>query len=138
MSWFQIVNHIYIIVYHTLNSIPSWPTDPDYYWPVKREVTKEAFDLFYEYHGFQKLNLIDFSYDARYIKVALYTNNGIPNHASIQIDNSWWESKVGSLGIIKHDLFEMENKTYGQVTQIYKMNRNLNEILFFNEFILLD
>ena len=101
-------SYLYNCISHTINinSIPSWPTDPDYYWPVKREVTKEAFDLFYEYHGFQKLNLIDFSYDVRYI--------------------------------IKHDLFEIENKTYGQVTQIYKMNRNLNEILFFNEFILLD
>ena len=111
-----------------------WPTGDENFWPVKKETTKECFDLFYEYHGFEKTSL-DFSYDSRYIKVALYTNNGIPTHACIQYNDIYWESKIGSLGIIRHDLFEIENNRYGQVTQIYKKLKMVNEILFFKDFI---
>ena len=112
----------------------SWPTGDGNFWPVKKETTKESFDIFYEYYGFEKISL-DFSYDSRYIKVALYTNRGVPTHACIQYDDCLWESKIGSLGIIRHDLFEIENERYGQVTQIYRKLRIINEILLFKDFI---
>jgi hypothetical protein len=124
---------------HTLgiNTTPSWPTDNDYYWPTKRELTKESFDNFYDHHGFEKLSLLDISYDKRYNKVALYTKDGIPTHASIQIDDIWWESKIGGLGIIKHDLFEIEDDVYGEITQIYRKRLKTNESLItrFKDFI---
>jgi hypothetical protein len=113
----------------------SWPIDsPDVYWLVKNEKTKESFEQFYEYHAFEKCYL-DFSYDSNYTKVALYTKDGIPTHASIQIDDIWWESKIGQLGIIKHDLFEIEGESYGSVSQIYRKPKRLNEIIFFENFI---
>jgi hypothetical protein len=110
----------------------AWP-DGDGYWPVSNEKTKEAFDEFYEYHGFEKCSL-DFSYDPNYIKVALFLNDGFPTHASIQIDDFWWESKIGQLGIIKHDLFEIEDDVYGEVSQIYKKLKTINEVLLFKDF----
>jgi len=83
------------------------------------------------------MNLLDFSYDPKYIKVALYTNKGIPTHASIQIDDYYWESKIGRLGIIKHDLFEIEDNVYGEVSQIYRKTKAIKEriITKFKRFI---
>jgi hypothetical protein len=80
---------------------------------------------------------LDFSYDPKYIKVALYTKNGIPTHAAIQSDKVFWESKIGEYGIIKHDLFEIEDSCYGELTQIYRKLKNLNEtkILRYYQFI---
>jgi hypothetical protein len=109
----------------------SWPIDTRHYWPTKRELTKESFDLFYEHHGFEKLSILDFTYNENYTKVVLYTNNNIPTHAAIQIDNTYWESKIGRLGIIRHDLFEIENDVYGEITQIYRKRNILKENLIF-------
>jgi hypothetical protein len=118
--------------------VSSFPLDDNTdYWPVKNEKTKQAFDEFYEFHGFEKMNLLDFFYDPKYIKVALYVNNGIPTHGAIQVDEFFWESKIGSLGVIKHDLFEIEDDVYGKVTQIYKKPKPINEsiILKYYQFI---
>jgi hypothetical protein len=129
----------YNCISHTLNinNDISWPFDNNNYWPVSRDLTKESFDKFYEFHGFEKMNLLDFSYDPKYIKVALYTNKGIPTHAAIQVDEFFWESKIGELGIIKHDLFEIEDNVYGEVTQIYRKLKPTNEsrILRYYQFI---
>lgn len=129
----------YNCISHTLNinNDISWPFDNNNYWPVSRDLTKESFDKFYEFHGFEKMNLLDFSYDSKYIKVALYTNKGIPTHAAIQVDEFFWESKIGELGIIKHDLFEIEDNVYGEVAQIYRKLKTTNEsiILKYYQFI---
>ena len=128
------MNHI--IISHTIglkNEI-IWTEPNDRYWPVERELTKYAFDNFYEYFGFDKCS-IDFSYDPRYTKVALYMNNNKPTHACIQYDNKYWESKIGQLGIIRHDLFELEDDVYGKVVQIYRKLKKVNEILSFKDFI---
>jgi hypothetical protein len=77
-----------------------WPYEDEqeyyfeYSWSVKNEISNESFDEFYKYHGFEKMDLLNFFYDPKYIKVALYTNNGIPTHAAIQVDDVYWESKV--------------------------------------------
>jgi hypothetical protein len=119
----------YNCISHTLNikSDISWPFDNNNYWPVSRDLTKESFDKFYEFHGFEKMNLLDFSYDTKYIKVALYSNKGVPTHTSIQFDEFFWESKIGELGIIRHDLFEIEDDIYGRVVQIYRKLKSTNE-----------
>ena len=127
----------YNCISHTIgrNDVSSFPLGDDTdYWPVINEKTKESFDKFYEYHGFEKCSL-DFSYDPSYIKVALFLNKGIPKHASIQVDDFWWESKIGRLGILKHDLFEIEDDVYGKVDQIYKKLKTTNEVLLFKDFL---
>jgi len=129
----------YNCISHTIgrNDKISFPLGDDTdYWPVINEKTKEAFDDFYEYHGFEKCSL-DFSYDPNYIKVALFLNNDIPKHASMQVDDFWWVSKIGRLGILKHDLFEIEDDVYGKVEQIYKKLKTTNEskILKYYQFI---
>ena len=129
----------YNCISHTLNINDdiSWPFDDNNYWPVDRYLNKESFDKFYEYHGFEKMYSLDFSYDPHSIQVALYTNNDIPTHASIQVDDIWWESKIGRLGIIRHDLFEIEDDVYGSFVQIYRKLKSTNEskILRYYQFI---
>jgi hypothetical protein len=117
----------YNCISHTINIKDKnyWPTNE--YWPTNRDLSKSSFDEFYEYHGFKKLNYLDISYDPNFIKVALYSKDGIPTHASIQIDGDFWESKIGQLGIIKHDLFEIEDSVYGEVTQIYRKPKEIKE-----------
>ena len=120
----------------------TWPgrsvnDDVISYWVGNDVVTFESFDYFYNQHGYELCGNIDIRYDPNYTKVALFIKNGIPTHASIQIDENWWESKIGVLGIIKHDLFEIEGGNYGQVEYIYKKKKeNLSEsILNFDEFL---
>jgi len=115
--------------------IPSWPTNSTYYWPTKRVVSIESFDEFYKYHGFYECGM-DFSYEKNYTKVALYVNNGKPTHGALQVDDLWWKSKIGAYGVIKHDLFELEDDVYGEVFKIYKkLNKIDEDILYFREFI---
>lgn len=106
----------------------SWPSNnPDVYWPVEKIPNKKSFDQFYEYHGFEKIKQLDISYEPGYVKVALYMKNDSPKHASIQVSDYLWESKIGSLGIIRHDIFEIEGDYYGYVEQIYKKRINIDE-----------
>ena len=117
-----------------------WPIEGcDDCWYGNSEVSVESFDLFYKKYGFEKCNFIDVLHDKNYTKVALFLKNGKPTHASIQIDNDWWESKIGQLGIIKHYLFELECEIYGEVCIIYKkrihLSESLKRILNFNNFI---
>ena len=114
-------SELYNCISHTIGNkeSSSWPNEICDYWPVKKELSISAFDDFYEYHGFEKVNVLNILYDKNYIKVALFTKNNLPTHASIQIDNHLWESKIGSLGIIRHNLFEIEGDIYGGVYAIY-------------------
>lgn len=131
-------SNIYNCISFTIGKkdIISWPINELGYWPTKKELSKDSFDVFYDFHGFIKCSL-DFSYDPDFIKVALFMSNGVPTHASLQVDNDWWESKIGSLGIIRHDLFQIEDNVYGEVVQIYKKPKFINEkILYFREYFI--
>jgi len=39
------------------------------------------------------------------------------------------------LGIIKHDLFEIEDNVYGEVTQIYRKLKSTNESIILKYFL---
>lgn len=126
----------YNCISHTLNikNISSWPhkDEQKFYWPVKRELSIEAFDEFYKYHGFIKLKYIDDRYDKNILKVGLYIKDNIPTHACVQINERFWQSKIGELGVIVHDLYELESNVYGAIKCIYVKKKS---ILKFNEHI---
>lgn len=114
----------------------TWPTiHHNFYWLGVYDVSVESFDNLFKRKGFEKLDILDITYDENLTKIALFTNNGLPTHASLQIDEDWLVSKIGSLGIIKHDLFEIENSKYGIAKYIYVKRKYINEkILNFNEY----
>lgn len=121
----------YNCISHTIGLKDRWSWPSSSWIDNNSDISKDSFISFYKYHGFEVCKNLDISYDEKYIKVALYINNSKPKHASIQIDFDWWESKVGQLGIIKHDLFELEDDTYGNVEIIFRKLKITNEILKF-------
>jgi hypothetical protein len=81
-----------------------WGTSSDDYWPagIVREVTLEAYIHAYETIRYEICQ--NELYEARYEKIALYVNDlGKPIHASRQLSDGKWTSKVGEWEDIKHE-----------------------------------
>lgn len=101
----------------------SWPISDgeiDIYWPISNKTeTKKAFDEFYIHHGYSLIDINNIGYESGLVKVALFAIDNIPQHASLQLDNDYWESKLGPREIIKHKLLEMNGGFYGYIVQIY-------------------
>lgn len=113
----------YNCISHTLNikNKWSWPksVDSDNYWPISNiSETIDAFDEFYEYHGFTKTNMNKIYLGKN--KIVLYSIGEIPKHAALQIKDDLYESKMGRGEIIRHDPFDIENSIYGNIVRLYE------------------
>ena len=64
----------------------------------------------FEHFGFERCNSL---VETGYKKIVIYGNHGISKHAAIQLDNIWYESKMGSYEICKHTLEAIEGALYG-------------------------
>jgi hypothetical protein len=62
----------------------------------------------------------DASLEPNYDKVALFTLNGIPKHASRQVTGGYWTSKLGRHVDIEHLLDALTGSAYGLVAHILK------------------
>ena len=51
-------------------------------------------------------------------KVALFCKAGVPTHASRQLNEVFWTSKLGQEIDISHDLEAISGKAYGEVSEI--------------------
>ncbi|HEV2210493.1 MAG TPA: hypothetical protein VG167_17090 [Verrucomicrobiae bacterium] len=96
-----------------------WP-DPwqMYYWPddAPRECTVAAFRAAFGTLGYShSQTALD---DNTKEKVALFCKNGIPTHASRQLDAATWTSKLGPDIDISHELEAISGICYGEVTDI--------------------
>lgn len=91
-----------------------------YYWPpqITREYTVESYINLYEFFGFQRCE--DGNIEEGFIKVAVFEKNGFPTHASRQLDNGSWTSKLGKNIDVEHTLFNIQNGAYGNVIQFLK------------------
>jgi hypothetical protein len=92
-----------------------WPNE-DGYWPdsVPREETIEAFVAAYATEGFAACDSGDL--EEGYDKIAIYAIAGVPTHATRQLPDGKWVSKLGELEDIQHDtLAELEGEAYGRV-----------------------
>jgi hypothetical protein len=83
-----------------------WPRSaPHAFWPegARDEETIEAFVEAYATIGYEQID--DESFDPAHEKVALYlSKDGLPRHAAKQIDDWYWQSKLGNYHDIKHPL----------------------------------
>lgn len=105
-----------------INNKWSWPKSVDInnYWPINNtDETIESFDQFYLHHGFTKLKDLSGIYTGS-SKIVLYGVDGIPKHASIQIESLIYESKMGRGEIVRHDPFDIENGLFGNIICLYK------------------
>jgi len=58
--------------------------------------------------------------EAGYEKVALFAHAGVPKHASRQLQDELWASKLGPSEDIVHSLRDLEGTIYGTVVLIMK------------------
>lgn len=96
----------------------DYPDDPPY-WPegVLRENTLEAYIANFEASGYtlcHSQNLED-----SVLKIAIFaTPDGIVTHASRQLPDGAWTSKIGAMSDIRHSLLSLEGEIYGRVCAI--------------------
>lgn len=99
-----------------------WPGDDiSQYWPddIPREASVDAFIKLYESHGYEVCD--DGSYEEDFVKIALFTNYlGNPEHASRQLNENEWTSKLGSHIDVSHTLEAIEGGKYGNVELFMK------------------
>lgn len=94
-----------------------WP-DPSniYYWPenIPREVTLNAFIHLFSAIGYEICP--DETSELNYCKIAIFIDlSGIPTHASRQLLNGFWTSKLGVEIDVQHTIRSMEGGDYGTV-----------------------
>jgi hypothetical protein len=58
--------------------------------------------------------------EAGFEKIAIHVKDGVPKHASRQLPNGRWSSKLGSAELIEHDFDALEGEIYGEIGQIMK------------------
>ena len=125
----------------SVNSRPTSPIDPSYnciawaaedeerwwwpdpqnqkYWPeqIPREESLNAFVRAYGLFGFTET--ADSILQHGKEKIAIYTDsNGIPTHASRQLPNGRWTSKLGKHIDIEHEFDALDGPAYGTVAVV--------------------
>lgn len=94
-----------------------WPDDTGMgFWPVgvTREETIEAFIEAYRLSGYEQCDhgLLEIDFE----KIASYAEKGIPTHASKQLPDGRWKSKLGAWEDIHHQTVSgVCDSLYGQV-----------------------
>ena len=99
-----------------------WPVAGSFaYWPsnVPVQETLKAFIKAFGSIGFTPCG--NANIEQGYEKIALYVNgNGKPTHASRQLPNGRWTSKLGQSQGIEHELDGLTGAVYGVVAQVLK------------------
>lgn len=81
----------------------------------------EAFEEWFAVNGWEITESAAF--EEGYVKIALFAKDGEPKHASRQLSDRKWTSKLGQDIDITHQLDELDGPTYGSVIRIYKKLR---------------
>ncbi len=107
-----------------------WPDaypDPDSdYWPagIVREETVEAFVQLYESLGFAECP--DGTVESGYEKIAIFAKGEEPTHASRQLENGHWTSKLGIEEDIEHDTLDaISGPCYGTPVRFMRRKRTV-------------
>ena len=94
-----------------------WPDAQEQaFWPagVPRIVNLDAFQQAYGTLGYREIS--NATMEPGKQKVAVFaTNEGKPTHASRQLPDGWWASKLGANIDIEHELTAIEGAEYGKV-----------------------
>jgi hypothetical protein len=90
------------------------------YWPAgaSREETLPAFVQAFAALGYVPCD--SDTVEAGFEKIAIYTKEGVPIHASRQQSDGTWTSKLGDLEDIEHTLDGLVGSSYGTVAQLLK------------------
>lgn len=107
-----------------VTTIKWWPSfKPDYYWPGDIP-SVESLDAFIQAFGRLGYRV---AHDGSFIedieKVAVYTKDGIPTHAAIQVGPDKWQSKLGDWYDIEHSESAVTGGDYGNIA-VYLERKN--------------
>jgi len=97
-----------------------WPNS-QYFWPdgILNEVSIKAFTSMFALYGY--IECPSEKLEKGFEKIALYVDDqNFPTHASRQLRNGRWTSKLGGSKDIEHALNELTQSDYGKVVKIYK------------------
>ena len=86
-----------------------------YFWPLQahRDYTIAAY---LEAFGTKRfLPCLNPTVEGGFIKVALYAHKNVPSHASRQLDDGWWASKLGPNIDIEHEIDALDGGEYGSI-----------------------
>lgn len=100
-----------------------WPNS-NYHWPdgVPAVQTEAAFEAAYKTVGFVKCDKKDEdSTDTEWI--AVFLRGDFVTHASRQLPNGHWTSKLGNFVDIEHSLHGLEGSKYGKVAFYMKRHK---------------
>ncbi len=97
--------------------------DEDYYWPpdAPREYSLEAYVRAFESIGYHRCDSSDL--EPGFEKVAIFANETGPTHASRQMVDGKWSSKLGPFEDIEHVLEALTGNSYeeyGRIAQLLK------------------
>lgn len=86
-----------------------------YFWPLQAErvYTIAAYMQAFGTKGFVPCDSP--SVEQGFVKVALYALKNFPTHASRQVSDGWWASKLGQNIDIEHELDALNGGEYGSV-----------------------
>lgn len=109
-----------------VNNRWEWPpldnTTPedDEYWPAGAMNSErlEAFIQNFESKGFEHCD--NEAIEPEVQKIALFAKEGNCTHASLQLPDGTWTSKLGFLNDISHSLHALEGELYGSVACIMR------------------
>jgi hypothetical protein len=93
----------------------------EFHWPenILQNASLNAYIELYEQHGFEKLSSLNADFVGGVTKIALYGKGDDFMHASKQMPDGRWASKLGPLQDVEHDnLRVLEGPTYGMVKAI--------------------
>ena len=87
---------------HILKASPISKRNPRRYWPPYATRSKRIENLQEVFAGLGFEECSDASFEPGYQKIALYEDHGAWQHASIQMPNGAWRSKMGEGPVIEH------------------------------------
>lgn len=107
-----------------ISDVRMWPSTSNFYWPsnITNNDKISSFIELYESIGYEVCD--DDSIEDGYEKVAIFELNGKATHASRQLKNGNWSSKLGHQpGIsfdVSHTIKSISNGVYGDVVVFMK------------------
>lgn len=111
------------------NIYTTWPTyngvvftekGTTNFWPKNLPLDESLDNFINMYKMFDYEVCDDDSFEKGYTKIAIFVKNEKVTHASIQINDKLWASKMGELYDIQHQLYSLEGNEYGKIETIMR------------------
>lgn len=111
-----------------MSEISLCPNRDRYYWPDNISNTEHINSFIELYKVIKYESCSDGILEDGYEKICIYEKDNIPTHASKQLQDGMWTSKMGIYNDVKHSVFALNGGLYGDIT-IYMKRKITNDII---------